>query len=157
MFSCRYTIPKPSSRCTHAYVSSPTLHRTIYLKFYAADSLHLEEELELEAAEERQFRLPPETWGLDDLKHSLLLVSDDVWFQEGEGMIDLKVLGPSRPNTFRRVLSGVPGAIYGCLKVRRWRKYIGVDDNDICWKLGCSLSAYSWSTATRGFLNRDCR
>lgn len=33
-------------------------------------------------------------------------------------MIDLTVLGPSRPSTFRRVFSGVPGAIYGCLKVR---------------------------------------
>lgn len=43
-------------------------------------------------------------------------------------MIDLRVLGPNRPSTFKKVFSDVPGAIYGCLKVRqivgetfRWR------------------------------------
>lgn len=33
-------------------------------------------------------------------------------------MIDLRVLGPNRPSTFKKVFSDVPGAIYGCLKVR---------------------------------------
>lgn len=87
------------------------------LEFSADDSLHLEEELELEAIKEQNLRLPREKWALGDLKRSLLLVSDDNWFQEGGGMIDLKILGPNRPSTFKKVFSDVPGAIYGCLKV----------------------------------------
>lgn len=86
--------------------------------FSADDSLHLEEELELEATKEQNLGLPREKWALGDLKRSLLLVSDDHWFQKGGGMIDLRVLGPSRPSTFKKVFSDVPGAIHGCLKVR---------------------------------------
>lgn len=79
--------------------------------------LHLEEELRLVAAEERRLCLPREMWSLNDIKRSLRLISDEAWFQDGGGMIDFKVCGPSRPSTFVRVFSDVPGAIYGCLKV----------------------------------------
>lgn len=58
-----------------------------------------------------------EKWGLEDVKRAFLGVSDEEWFQ-GWGMVDLKLVGPSRANTFRRVFSNVPGAIYGCLRVR---------------------------------------
>lgn len=94
------------------------MFRTDLMKFSPDDSLILEEELELEETKERKLRLPREKWTLDDLKRSLLLVSNDSWFRKGGGMIDLRVLGPSRPSTFMRVFSDVPGAIYGCLKVR---------------------------------------
>ena len=77
----------------------------------------LDEELELAAAEERRRWLPREKWSLEEVKRSLRLVSDEAWFQEGGGMIDFRVFGPSRPSTFSRVFSDVPGAIYGCLKV----------------------------------------
>ena len=90
----------------------------ICLKSAPDDSLLLEEELELEATKERKLGLSRENWGLGDIKRSLLLVDNDTWFQQGGGMIDLRVLGPSRPSTFMRVFSDVPGAIYGCLKVR---------------------------------------
>eukprot|EP00752_Nemacystus_decipiens_P016373 g14636.t1 len=83
---------------------------------YYAKGLHLEEELELEATREKNLGLPTERWTLSHLKRSLLLVSDDLWFQRGGGMIDLRVLGPNRPSTFKKVFSDVPGAIYGCLK-----------------------------------------
>lgn len=94
------------------------------LELSADDSLHLEEELELEATKERSLGLSREKWALSDLKRSLLLVSDDHWFQEGGGMIDLKVLGPNRSSTFKKVLSDVPGAIYGCLKVRYFLSWV---------------------------------
>eukprot|EP00903_Cladosiphon_okamuranus_P005641 g5607.t1 len=81
---------------------------------HSMEGLHLEEELELEANKEQVLGLSREKWALGDLKRSLLLVSDDHWFQEG--MIDIRVLGPNRPSTFKKVFSDVPGAIYGCLK-----------------------------------------
>lgn len=105
--------------CVNAHPKPSYLLESSVILHFPVGSLHLEEELELEATEERQLKLPREKWVLDDIKRSLLLVSDDVWFHEGEGMIDISVLGPSRPSIFRRVFSGVPGAIYGCLKVGR--------------------------------------
>lgn len=80
-------------------------------------SPHIEGELELEAVEELQLGLPPENWSLDDVKRSLLLVSDESWFREGQAMVDLRLFGPTRESTFRRVFFDVPGAIDGCLKV----------------------------------------
>lgn len=80
-------------------------------------SLHLDEELELERLEERKLRLPREEWGLDCLQYALRNVSNEKWFRGGGGMIDLKIAGPHRQSTFRRVFSNVPGAVYGCLKV----------------------------------------
>ncbi|CAM9362249.1 unnamed protein product [Ectocarpus fasciculatus] len=83
-----------------------------------SESPNLEGELELEAVEELQLPPPPEMWSLDDVKRSLLLVSDEVWFREGQAMVDLRLYGPARESTFRRVFFDVPGAIYGCLKDR---------------------------------------
>ncbi|CAM9126849.1 unnamed protein product [Scytosiphon promiscuus] len=77
---------------------------------------HLDEELRMEAAEEQRLWRRQDTWSLDDLKRSLRLVSDEIWFQEGSRMIDFRVFGPSRSSTFARVFSDVPGAICGCLE-----------------------------------------
>ncbi|CAM9498582.1 unnamed protein product [Ectocarpus sp. 12 AP-2014] len=79
---------------------------------------HIERELELEVIEEVQLGLPPENWSLDDVKRSLLLVSDESWFREGQAMVDLRLFGPTRESTFRTVFFDVPGAIDGCLKDR---------------------------------------
>lgn len=73
--------------------------------------------MELEAVEELRLGIPPENWSLDDFKRSLLLVSDESWFREGRAMVDLRLFGPTRESTFRRVFFDVPGAIYGCLEV----------------------------------------
>lgn len=87
------------------------------LRLPRTGSIHLDEEIALERVEEKRLKLPKETWGVDELKHALGAVSDEEWFQEGGGMLNLRVLGPARPSTFRRVLADVPGAIYGCLQV----------------------------------------
>ena len=89
--------------------------------FYIHDSLHLDEELELERVEELQLNIPTENWGLCELKRALQDVSDEDWFQKRDGLITLRLLGPDRASTFKRVFSNVPGAIYGCLKVRAQR------------------------------------
>ncbi|CAM9689284.1 unnamed protein product [Ectocarpus sp. 13 AM-2016] len=81
-------------------------------------SPHIEGELKLEAIEELPLELPPENWSLDDVKRSLLLVSDESWFREGQAMVDLRLFGPTRVSTFRAVFFDVPGAIDGCLKDR---------------------------------------
>ncbi|CAM9593885.1 unnamed protein product [Choristocarpus tenellus] len=76
-----------------------------------------EEELELDLEDERLKGVKKETWGLEELVSALLESSDDKWFQGKKGItLDLQVDGPTRATTFRRVLSRVPGAIYGCLE-----------------------------------------
>ncbi|CAM9156837.1 unnamed protein product, partial [Laminaria digitata] len=81
-----------------------------------AQGLHLDEELELERVEELQLHIPPENWGLCELKRALQDVSDEEWFQKRDGLTTLRLFGPNRASTFKRVFSNVPGAIYGCLK-----------------------------------------
>lgn len=80
--------------------------------------MHLDEIVELEAEEERRKGLKNETWGIKDIRRALRSVSDEEWFQKRGGMLDLKLPGPGRASTFRRVFFSVPGAIYGCLKVQ---------------------------------------
>lgn len=87
-------------------------------QFIPTDSLHLDEELELEEIEEQQRKIPRESWGLRELKRALQDVSDEEWFQMRDGLISRRLFGPRRASTFKRVFSNVPGAIYGCLKVR---------------------------------------
>lgn len=79
--------------------------------------IHLAEEVELEAVDDYERKLPREDWGLEDVRQALLNVDDDRWFREGGGMVEMKLKGPNRASTFRRVFAGLSGAVYGSLKV----------------------------------------
>lgn len=96
-------------------VSAPPLERTP--SPFWQSRFHLDEKVELERFEEKKLGLPRESWGLDELRSALRNVSDVEWFEESGGMLNIRMLGPQRPSTFRRVFSRVPGAIYSCLKV----------------------------------------
>lgn len=73
--------------------------------------------MELERLEEKKLGQSSESWKLDELRSALKNVSDVEWFEGNGGMLNVRMLGPQRPSTFRRVFSRVPGAIYSCLKV----------------------------------------